>query len=491
MKKTLPLFINTSLYFMIFSFSFSFSTSTLAESDYFKQIKETKEEVNDNVSKYVYDKVIIRNLEEQRSRRDTDTQFGLHGMEIPAIKADGDINKINKVYSLLAHAGVDSLRSFETCWHRLSDKNGNPTNFKELDFQLKKAKEYDFSLLFVFGYPPAKFTVANNKLSAVNERFYNEYNNYLDVTLARLKGHNVEYAELANEVDAPAVWWIRSTPAQYVQEMKMLKEAINRSGQHIKTTAFSATYSRNASLGGGHGGRRFVDEAFRLGIDNYTDAYSIHHFVYPKDDLPNFIREEQKKFNLKPKQILDTEQLDTSIVYQKDSNPYDMIKIFARAFFFYDMKRVDYFLAQDRFLNNKLYSSGLFDVNWQPKLRLLAYAMAVDSMKGRELVGRYFPGNGVEAYVLKEKKKENHYSIVAWNNNRNSENNVSILTGIKGKVSIEKWNLDVENDVNAENGISLDNKPIAIYTNHLPNWTFDSKKVIKNTLPSHAPMPFD
>lgn len=95
-------------------------------------------------------------------------------------------------------------------------------------------------------------------------------------------------------MDAPVVWWIRSTPAQYVQEMKMLKEAINRSGQHIKTTAFSATYSRNASLGGGHGGRRFVDEAFRLGIDNYTDAYSIHHFVYPKDDLPNFIREEQK-----------------------------------------------------------------------------------------------------------------------------------------------------------------------------------------------------
>ncbi|QCR10292.1 hypothetical protein EH207_05880 [Brenneria rubrifaciens] len=485
MKKIFSLFFNS--YFLLLLLPFSFST--LAESNYYEKIKETREEVSDDVSKYVYDKIINRNLDEQRSKRDPNTQFGLHGMEIPAINADGDIKKIDEVYSLLAHAGVDSLRSFETCWHRISDKNGNPNNFKQLDFQLQKAKEYDFSLLFVFGYPPAKFTVANNKLSAVNERFYNEYEHYLDVTLARIKGHNVEYLELANEVDAPAVWWINSTPAQYVQEMKMLKEAINRSGENFKTVAFSATYSRNDSLGGGKGGRRFVDEAFRLGIDKYTDAYSIHHFVYPKDDLPNYIREEQKKFKLKSKPIFDTEQLDTSIEFQRDSNPYDMIKIFARAFFFYDMKRVDYFLAQDRFLNNRLYSSGLFDVNWKPKLRLLAYAMAVDSMKGKELVGRYFPGNGIEAYILKENGKENNYSIVAWNNNKND---ASTLTGVKGSVSVEKWNLDVENNVDAEKGIALDNKPIAIYTSQLPDWRLDdNERVIKNTLPSHAPMPFD
>ncbi|KFX21080.1 hypothetical protein [Pectobacterium betavasculorum] len=483
MKKKRSFLVNSSLYIIGLLLPFSVS----AEQEYFKKIRETRESVSDNVSTYVYNKIINRNLDEQRSKRDPDTQFGLHGMEIPAINAEGDINKINEVYSLLAHAGVDSFRSFETCWHRLSDKNGNPTNFKELDFQLKKAKEYDFSLLFVFGYPPPKFTVANNKLSAVNEKFHNEYKHYLDVTLSRLKDYNVEYAELANEVDAPSVWWIRSTPAQYVQEMKMLREAIKKSGQNIKTTAFSATYSRNDFLGGAHGGRRFVDEAFRLGIDNYTDTYSIHHFVYPKDDLPNFIREKQKEYNLSPKPILDTEQLDTSIEHQKDSNPYDMIKVFARAFFFYDMKRVDYFLAQDRFLNNKLYSSGLFDVNWNPKLRLLAYAMAVDAMKGKELVGRYFPGNGIEAYVLKG--KSNQYSIVAWSNQLGGKS--TLLNGIKGKVSIEKWNLDITHNIIADKGIKLDDKPIAVYTNNLPDWNFENKKRIDKTLTSHAPMPFD
>ncbi|MDG0800652.1 hypothetical protein [Pectobacterium polaris] len=478
------------LYFLFVCCSFIFFLSSfqaIAEQNYYEKIKETKEGVSEEVSNYVYNKIINRNIDELRAKRNADTQFGLHGMEIPAVNVDGDVEKLNKVYSLLAHTGVDSLRSFETCWHRISDENGNPTNFKQLDFQLKKAKEYDFSLLFVFGYPPAKFTVANNKLSAVNERFYNKYNHYLDVTLDKLKGHNVEFAELANEVDAPSVWWINSTPSQYVQEMKMLKEAINRSGQHIKTTAFSATYSRNNILGGALGGRRFVDEAFRLGIDKYSDSYSIHHFVYPKDDLPGFIRQEQKKFNLKFKPILDTEQLDTSIIYQKDSNPYDLIKIFARAFFVYDLKRVDYFLAQDRFLNNKLYSSGLFDVNWNPKLRLLAYAMAVDSMKGMSLVGRYLSENGIEAYVLKGKR--NGYSIIAWSNQ--PEGDSTLLKGIKGHVSIEQWNLDITHDVVADEGIKLDDKPVAIYTNNIPNWNFDNKKIFDEKLTSHAPMPFD
>ncbi|WP_409159191.1 hypothetical protein [Pectobacterium sp. B2J-2] len=481
MKK---LYFSPVCFFLMF---FLFSCSALSEQNYYEEIKNTKEDVSENVSKYVYNKIMNRDLAELRARRNPDTQFGLHGMEIPAVNVDDNVEKLDEVYSLLAHAGVDSLRSFETCWHRVSDKYGRPTNFKQLDFQLQKAKEYQFSLLFVFGYPPARFTVANNKLSAVSERFYSEYNHYLDVTLAKLKGHNVEFAELANEVDAPSVWWINSTPSQYVQEMKMLKEAIYRSGENIKTTAFSATYSRNDVLGGIRGGRRFVDEAFRLGIDKYSDSYSIHHFVYPKDDLPEFIRQEQKKFSLRPKPILDTEQLDTSIVYQKDSNPYDLIKIFARAFYFYDLKRVDYFLAQDRFLNNKLYSSGLFDINWNPKLRLLAYAMAVDSMKGMSLVGRYLSKDGIEAYVLKG--KENNYSILAWSNQPGKKTN--FLNGIKGKVTIEKWNLDITHDIVADKGIELDDKPIAIYTSHLPNWHFDNKKSIDEKIMSHAPMPFD
>ena len=487
---------------LAFSYFTSMSTYADANSDrmaYQVEILKTREEVSSNESDYVYRKLMQRNLQQQLANRDDNTQFGLHGMEIPAVNANGDLKKIDRAYSLLAHAGVDSLRSFETAWHRVSDVSGNPTNFTQLDFQLEEAKKYNMSHLFVFGYPPAKYTVANNKLSAVQPKYYDKYKEYLNVTLSRLKGYNVKYAELANEVDAPNVWWIKSTPVQYVQEMKMLKESIDGLGLKIKTVAFAATYSRNSILGGAEGGRRFIDKSFQLGIDKYSDAYSIHHFSYGNDDLPGYIKNEQIRHHLPNKEILDTEQLDTSSAGRFQSNPYDLIKLFARAFYYYDMKRVDYFIAKDRYLNNKLYYTGLFDIDWNPKLRLLAYAMAVDSMKGRKLIGIYQPLPGVEAYVLKSKEgSSSKYVILAWLNNSEMHSHKSvILRGISGSVDIEHWNLDVEKNVNMEKGIQLDDQPIAIYTDSLPSWVNTNMKSTstqpdeQRALKSHAPMPTD
>ncbi|WP_061325606.1 hypothetical protein [Serratia rubidaea] len=463
---------------------------------YYTEMKKTREDLSDSSSKYVYEKLMKRKL--SQASADDGVDFGLHGMEIPAVKTTGDRAKIDKAYELLSRVGVNSLRSAETAWHRVADKNGDPTNFTEVDFQLKMAKKYGMSHLFLFGYPPAKYTVAHNKLSAVDPRFYDKYKNYLDVTLKHLAGYNVKYAELGNEVDAPNTWWMRSTPGMYVTEMKMLKEAIQKSGQNIKTVAFAATYSRSLTQGGLSGGRRFVDKSFKLGIDKYADSYSIHHFVFGADDLPGYMRSEMAKYNAQDKPLLDTEQLDTNSSGRYQSNPYDLIKLFARGFYVYDLKRVDYYLAKDRYLNGKLYYFGLFDDNWQPKIRLLAYAMAVDAMKGKHLLYMANPAKDVEAYVLQSNRNntDKKYTILMWKNPpKHAKVQPVTVTGIKGDVTIEHWNLDIEKKGDISKGISLDDKPIAIYTNEKPDWKTVKGQYFSSNLPqmaaSYAPMPND
>lgn len=464
--------------------------------DYYLEIKKTREDVNPDVSRYVYDKIMKRQLP-SHINHNGELQFGLHGMETPAISVKKDSQKIDKAFELLSRAGVDSLRSSETAWHRVADSTGEPNNFSEVDFQLQKAKKYNFTHLFVFGYPPAKYTVANNKLSAVNPKYYTKYKTYLDNTLSHLKGYDVQYAELGNEVDAPNTWWMKSSPQMYVNEMKILKEAIQRSGLNIKTVAFSATYSRTEGMGGEKGGRNFVNKSFELGIDNYTDAYSIHHFVFGADDLPNYMRSEMESFGVKNKPILDTEQLDTSAAGKGMSNPYDLVKLFARAFFVYDMKRMDYFLAQDRFLNGKLYSSGLFDADWNPKLRLLAYAMAVDAIKGKQLLYISEPGKDIEAYILESPGNDvSKYTILLWKNFRKNEKvTATEVRGLSGSGVIEHWNLDAEKYDSSNRKLMIDNRPIAIYTNKLPDWKPVDKKVLSSTdtfgIRSYAPMPTD
>lgn len=462
---------------------------------YSVEIKKTREDVSDKTAEYVYKRIMARSLNTP-SEGDDNTQFGLHGMERPAVNYGVETDKVEKAFELLSRAGVDSLRSSEATWHRIADKEGNPTKLNDLKFQLNMAKKYGMNHLFVVGYPPAKFSIARNKLSAVNPKFYPQYDNYFKVIFNQFQGFDIKYVELGNEVDAPKVWWINSTPAMYVHEMSMLKKAANKYYPNVKTVAFASTYARVPGRGGAIGGRHFIEKSFQLGIDKYTDAYSIHHYsLLNADDLPGYMHSRLSKYKI-AKPVLDTEQLDTGVSNSEKSNPYDIIKLFARAFSLHDMKRMDYFIAKDGYyFSKKLYSMGLFDAEWRPKLRLLAYAMASDAMKGKQLVFMASPADNVEAYVLQSNNNKK-YTIVMWQNNNHSGSVKPVsVKGIKGNVEIEKWNLDREIKSDISGGIFVNDKPLAIYTNERPNWRPINKKNFLEVRPisavSHSPMPLD
>lgn len=435
--------------------------------NYKNDMSITHESVSDKTYQLVLKKLSERNINSGKTY--DNTQFGVHGMETPFLSVKStDLKAQDLAFELLSKAGVDSLRSTEAAWHRIADKNGDPDNLDELLYQLREAKKYNLSHLFVVGYPPAKYTVAHNKLSAVRPEDYNSYRNYLNTLMKSFSGYNVPYLELGNEVDAPATWWIRSTPQMYVNEMKMLHEAISDSKLNIKTVAFSATYSRKEGLGGANGGRNFLLKSFQLGIDKYTDAYSLHHFDMSKyDDFPSYMHSllYQRDIN---KPLFDTEQMDTGYRKLSDSEPYDLIKIYTRGFFLYNLRRIDYFTAKDFYSGNRLYSIGLFDNNWHPKLRLLAYAMASDALKGRHLIKIVSPKPNIEAYILNNAgspETKFKYTIVIWLNGPGN----TVINGLKGSVRVENWDLS-ESNISADKGINVSNKPIAIYTNEIPDW---------------------
>lgn len=446
---------------------------------YDKDIQNTQEGVSDKNARYVYDKIMSRMVNNSyKNKNDNDTIFGVHGMEIPSVAYDGDLDKQDKAFQLLSRAGVDSLRSTEAAWHRISNKNGDPKFLDNLKYQLVEAKKYNMSHLFVVGYPPAKYTVAHNKLSAVNPMFINRYKDYLNVLMNTFKGYDVRYLELGNEVDAPEIWWKKSTPQMYVNEMQLLKEAINKSNEKIKTIAFSATYSRKEGMGGDNGGRSFLNKSFALGIDKYADAYSLHHFDMNKyDSFPLYMHGLLMRQGIK-KPLYDTEQLDTGYKSFSESKPFDIIKIYTRGFFLYKLKMIDYFNAKDIYLGNRLYSIGLFDKYWRPKLRLLAYAMAVDSLKGRELISIAEPKPRVEAYILKNRNNDRgyKYTIVMWSDNDGSTVEVG---GLHGDMDKESWDLNISK-LKSEN-VKVDNKPIAIYTNVIPSWVKSKIDIDRNS----------
>lgn len=407
-------------------------------------------------------------------------EFGVHGMEAPFIKAGKDPEKIQLAYELLARVGVQSLRTAESCWHRLGPKFDK---FTELDFQIENATKYGMTHLFTVGYPSRQFTVGDHHLSAVKPELEGEYREYLRTVFTRYKDKGVKYAEMGNEVDAPDTWWRGATPEQYVTEMRILKEELTKLGANIQTVAFGATYSRDEVRGGTEGGRRFVEAAFKSGIDKYADAYSIH-YTWPikTQDFPAFMNRQIAQYGQSEKPLLNTEES----AYGK---PSDLLKLFARDFFLYGMKRVDYYLAQDWFESGRLYYSGLFDLYWNPKPRLLAYASSVDAMKNRELVGMAQPAPNVEAYVLRQKEgleaAVSSYAIVLW---RNGEGNadvysprgtpVSILKipspigvkGIRSAVKVVQWDLSEIPLRGGEALLQVTDEPMVVFTKEPPAW---------------------
>lgn len=444
-----------------------------SSSKYWMDIKATKEDVNPDTAKRVADKIRNRPRLSRADQFAGTTQFGLHGVETPFLRADMDTASVEEIYNLMSRAGVDSLRSAQTTWNLIADKQGEPRNYKEVDFQVQNAKKYGMSNLFIFGYPPPQFSVGHNKLSAVKSEYYPKYKTYMRNTLDHIKNGNVSYLELGNEVDAPSVWWKDSTPQMYVDETKLLKSALSEQGLDYKIAVFSATFSRDGDKGP-DAGRGFVEKSFKLGISQYADAYSLHHFSFEgKDRLPEYMRSVMRKNGASGKPLLNTEQLDTIKKNgANDSRPYNLVKLFARNFYFYKMPRMDYFLARDIYQNGKLYPYGLFDMDWKPKLRLLAYAMAVDAMKGKKLVKITEPAPGVEAYILENQAKlqdSYKYTVLAW---RNDESNKAgtVLKGLSGQGEIEDWQLNLKKVDLDRSQVAAKYEPIAIYTNTLPDW---------------------
>ncbi|MDR1282599.1 MAG: hypothetical protein LBK99_17520 [Opitutaceae bacterium] len=495
----------------------------LNRAQYYELIGGTREQVTQENADAVLEKIMARALPRPQDRFPDATEFGLHGMErnFVVVGRNAGTPEVARAYELLARTGVDSFRSADACWHRLqknpdggekSDTKALHLDFKDLDFQVASAQRYGMTHLFTVGYPPDSLTLArNNKLAACDPRHYDLYRRYFDELLHRYQGKGVRYVELANEVDAPGVWWRGpSSAAHYVAEMKMLREAVDAvkpAPGEMKTAAFAATFSRDNEQGGPKGGRRFVTACFDLGIDNYADAYSVHYLFRLKEKgYHDYFRGEIARAGSPgstTKPLLNTEQ-DGQLY------PYDGAKAFARVFFLYAIPRMDFFLARDFYEGGYLKPRGLFDIDWRPKLRLLTYAFSVDAMRGRELVGIAQPAPGVEAYVLKRADgykgtsavsaaPQAPYSIVLWKNDREvrellpeAEIAPVDVSGFHSVLAAIRWDLDALDYDSGKPVFSVGDAPIAVFAQEPPAWKLHSREewmAFFEAGKTHAPLP--
>lgn len=72
---------------------------------------------------------------------------------------------MERVFELLARAGIDTLRTAELCWHRLGSKVPPELDFTEIDFQVEMARWHGMNFMFTIGYPPAAFNYDRYHLS--------------------------------------------------------------------------------------------------------------------------------------------------------------------------------------------------------------------------------------------------------------------------------------------------------------------------------------
>jgi hypothetical protein len=438
--------------------------SNIEHSLYEKKMKATKEDIGPKVAAEVMRKIMARPLPDS-VHRSVDRRFGVHGMEAPFVLFGVNEKQTSLAFELLARTGVQTFRTAESCWHRLGE---NFDDFKELDYQVANAKKYGQTFMFTVGYPPSPFSV-NEGLSACLPKHYPLFQNYLNRLFNRYKDdHIIDYAELGNEVDAPHVWWRNSTPKMYVDEMRILNKAVKGVDPDIQIAAFAATYSRNEKERPQNGGRPFVRECFNLGIDKYVDAYSLHYTAYTSErDFPQFFHRELNRIGSPIKPLINSEESMTV-------EPWEVVKCFARDFFLYGMKRVDYFLARDFFEAGTLMHTGLFDMKWNPKLRLLAYAMSVDAMRDRHLVGIAQPVPGIEAYILKYNddfgQGKSPYSIVLWKEDT-TQSSIELVSGFKSVSSAVSWRLDSVKFDTKNPSFKISSEPIVVFANELPEWT--------------------
>jgi hypothetical protein len=436
--------------------------------------------ISKNLKNYsLLEKRIIRKIFSRKNMQPGNSsfgnrRFGLDGMEVPFMTKKRDFTEIDFVYKILSKVGVERFRTGESYWHRLS-KNFN--NYSELDFQAKYAKRYGMVLRLNVGYPPRDLNIAPSEVSTFKAEHEHLFRKYISSLLYRYKGVVAEI-EVGNEVDFPSIWWVGAGPEEYVRDCRIVKEEVLKVDPRIKIVAFGATGSRTKTGGGPSGGRKFIDQSIILGINKYVDLYSLHYTWQTKENqFVDYFKNITNNFSPK-KELINTEDSDSE-------RPPEIIKMFARNLFFHKFKSVDYFLAKDYIENGKLIKSGLFNSQWHPKMSLLAYALSVDSMKNRQLLGLSEPSPGVEAYILSAttKMQQPKYSIIMWKNNNASSASLSsppdqlkfkdqtvLVSGITSIISAYNWKLDILKYYKSTKSFELDQDPIVIFTDTLPKW---------------------
>ena len=446
---------------------------------YYSMIKHTNESVSLSTQSEVLHKILTRPLSSNKLLNGKKV-FGLHGMDSSFIRSKYKSTEISLAYEILAKTGVQRFRTSDSMWHRFSPKLDN---FYDLDSQTYYANKYGFDFIFMTGYPPEEFNLLPSVFSTFKPEFEPKYRKYIRVLFGRYNKF-IKEAEVGNEVDYPSIWWIGGSPQNYVRDCRILKEELKNMGSNIKIVGFAATGSRTKNGGGPKGGQSFVNEAFKQGIDKYVDKYSLHYtWLLREKKFIDFFRSQLSFFHSK-KPLINSE--DTSF-----SHPSDIIKVFARNLFLYNFESVDYFLARDYFEGEKLFYSGLFDISWKPKLRLLSYALSVDAMGDRDLIGMSNPSLNVEAYVLqkdafsKSNKRKDKYSIVMWRNSdpiarnettelKKSNERLKIpsirVDGIKNVFKAYNWRLDGLKFEKINPVFWVNQDPIVIFTDKLPNW---------------------
>jgi hypothetical protein len=445
----------------------------------FRSARATAEEVGAKAASEVRAKLSRRPINRPWRPVDGIGRFGLHGAERPFINWNGDLKRQAEVFELVSRVGVQSFRTSEGCWHRLGKKF---SDFHDFDYQISNAIRHGQTFNLTVGYPDNEFTVGPG-LSTFKPQYESLYRRYVRAVLERAKarGAKVELFEIGNEIDAGFLWYQGGTAESYITECRIWKEEAAKILPGAKICAFGGlTWSRDPKAKPPEWGRPFVDKCFQLGINKYADAYAMH-YTWPSSEkgFNEYLERKMKEAG--------GNRLKVNTEESAYGHPSDILKLFARDFFLWDYRRVDYYLTQDWFEGDQLISCGLFDREWNPKLRLLSYALSVDAMDGRELAGMAAPAANVEAYVLRfpagAADKKPKYSIVIWENDaKNAPELLSpptcsrrgfkgcTVSGFKAVAAASNWRLDpIAFDAKAA-AFKVTPNPIVVFADALPDW---------------------
>lgn len=432
------------------------------------------ERYSGQVSGEVLAKIMARPLPPKEGNPKLLHRIGLHGMERPFVRVkSAKREKFDRAFELLARAGVDSLRTAETCWHRLGEQPGK-FDFSETDYQVETAGRYGMNFLFTIGYPHKNFSKSATHLSTFKPEYEPMFREYLRQVFVRYDKY-AQYWEYCNEVDAPHVWWRGATPEEYVRDCRIVREELDRIGSKVPLLGISATYSRDASRDGrGDAGQAFSRRCAENGIATYVDGYSLHYtWSLAQKGFVEFFR------GLTPdapasQKLVNSEEAGYS-------HPSDVIKLFARDLYLYGFESVYYYIAQDWIEVGNVIYSGLFDLDWNPKLRLASIAAAADAMKCRDLVAMASPAEQVEAYLLEEPGGEGNYAVVLWKNggseeigNRYRRSEAIVPAAVEfpaGTVTkAVDWKLDEPAFDSARPVFAVGSEPLIVYCSRLPEW---------------------